>query len=147
VQFAREKGAYVIGTASARHEAFLRELGVDEFVDYGAAPFESVVKDVDLVLDAVGFDTAERSLQVLKPGGTLVCIVTPPPFEAAAERQIQAKFVAGQPSNELLTEIAQYVDAGRIKPRLQEVFEFDQIHDAMQLSQMLHVQGKLAVTV
>jgi NADPH:quinone reductase-like Zn-dependent oxidoreductase len=147
VQLAKIKGAYVIGTASARHEAFLRELGVDEFVDYTAVPFESVVKDVDVVLDTVGFDTAERSLEVIKPGGTLVCIVTPPSFEAAAERQINAKYIGAQPSTELLTEIAQLIDAGQIKPRLQQVFNFDQIHDALQLSQMLHVQGKLAVTI
>jgi NADPH:quinone reductase-like Zn-dependent oxidoreductase len=147
VQLAKMKGAYVIGTASARHEAFLRDLGVDEFIDYTTTPFENVVKDVDVVLDAVGFDTAERSLQVLKPGGTLACIVTPPPMEAAAQRQIHAHYVGGQPSTELLTEIARLIDAGHIKPRLQQTFEFDHIRDALQLSQALHVQGKLAVTV
>lgn len=147
VQLAKLKGAYVIGTASARHEAFLRELGVDEFVDYTAAPFENVVKDVDVVLDAVGFDTTERSLQVLKPGGMLACLVTPPPFEAAAARQIQAKYIGAQPSTEILTEIASLIDAGRIRPFIQQIFEFDQIHDALRLSQTLHVQGKLAVTI
>lgn len=145
VQFAKLKGAYVIGTASARHEAFLSELGVDEIIDYTAVPFENVVKDVDVVFDTVGFDTAERSLQVLKPGGTLLCIVTPPNFEAAAQRQINAHFIAAQPSTETLAEIAQLVDAGWIKPRLQQVFKFDEIHDALQLSQMMHVQGKLSV--
>jgi NADPH:quinone reductase-like Zn-dependent oxidoreductase len=147
VQFAKVKGAYVIGTASAPHEAFLRELGADEVIDYSKTPFETVVKDVDVVLDAVGFDTTERSLQVLKPGGTLACIVTPPPMEAAAQLQIHAKYVGGQPTTELLTEIAQLIDTGRVKPHLQQEFKFDQIHDALQLSQGLHVRGKLAVTI
>jgi NADPH:quinone reductase-like Zn-dependent oxidoreductase len=147
VQFAKMKGAYVIGTASARHEAFLRKLGADEVVDYTTTPFESVVKDVDVVLDAVGFETTERSLQVIKPGGILACIVTPPNYEAAAERGIQAKYVSEQPSTELLTEIALLIDAGRIKPYIQKVFNFEQINDALHTSQMLHVQGKLAVTV
>lgn len=147
VQLAKMKGAYVIGTATTRHEAFLRQLGVDEFVDYAATPFEDVVKDVDVVFDTVGFGTAERSLPTLKPGGTLACIVTPPPFEAAAERQINAKFVSEQPTTRLLTELAQIIDAGRIRPYLQQTFRFDQIHDALQLSQGLHVQGKLAVTM
>ncbi|MFN8372585.1 MAG: zinc-binding dehydrogenase [Anaerolineae bacterium] len=44
------------------------------FINYKAVAFESVVKDVDVVLDAVGFDTTTRSLEVLKPGGTLVCV-------------------------------------------------------------------------
>jgi NADPH:quinone reductase-like Zn-dependent oxidoreductase len=147
VQFAKMKGAYVIGTASARHEAFLRELGVDELVDYTTTQFEDVVKDVDVVLDAVGFETTERSLQVIKRGGILACIVTPPNYEAAAERGIQAKYVSEQPSTELLTEIAELIDSGKIKPFIQQVFAFDQINDALHTSQMQHVQGKLAVTI
>jgi NADPH:quinone reductase-like Zn-dependent oxidoreductase len=147
VQIAKMKGAYVIGTGSARTEAFLNELGVDEFVDYTAAPFETVVKDVDVVLDGVGFDTTTRSMEVLKPGGDLACIVTPPPFEEAAKRQINAHYVSGQPTTELLNEIADLIDAGTLKVRVQEVFSFDKIHDAMKTSQGLHVHGKLAVTI
>ena len=48
VQFAKWKGAYVIGTASARNQAFLRELGADEPIDYGKTPFDVAVHDVDL---------------------------------------------------------------------------------------------------
>jgi len=147
VQFAKLKGAYVIGTASAHNEAFLCELGVDEFVDYTAARFEDAVKAVDLVIDLVGFGTAERSLKFLKKGGTLVCCVTAPPFEAAAQQGVEAKYVMGQSSAELLTEIARLIDSGRVKPHLQQVFNFDQIHQALQLSQGRHVCGKLAVTV
>jgi NADPH:quinone reductase-like Zn-dependent oxidoreductase len=147
VQIAKLKGAYVIGTASGPREQFVRDLGADEFIDYTSAPFETVVKDVDVVFDTVGFDTAERSLNVLKPGGWLLCIVTPPPVEAASERQIQTAYIGAASSTALLTEIAQLIDAGLIRPRIQETFEFARIHDAMQLSQGQHVQGKLAVTV
>jgi NADPH:quinone reductase-like Zn-dependent oxidoreductase len=147
VQFAKMKGAYVIGTASARHEAFLRTLGIDELIDYTTTPFESVIKDVDMVLDSIGFETTTRSLGVLKSGGTLVCIVTPPDFEAAAQRGVHAKYVGGQASSAILTEIATLIDDGRIKPSLQQSFNFDQIQDALQVSQSQHVQGKLAVVI
>src|ERR1700758_4310461 len=46
VQFAKWKGAHVIGTASAKNQAFLRELGTDEPIDYEKTPFEDVVHDV-----------------------------------------------------------------------------------------------------
>jgi NADPH:quinone reductase-like Zn-dependent oxidoreductase len=147
VQFAKMKNAYVIGTASAHNEAFLRELGVDEFIDYGAVPFETAAKDIDLVVDLVGFGTAERSLKVLKRGGTLVCCVTLPPFEAAAQQEVEAKYVMGQSNSDLLNQIAGLIDAGQVKPHLQQVFKFDQIHEALQLSQSKHVRGKLAVTL
>lgn len=147
VQIAKINGAYVIGTGSTGREQFLRDLGVDEFIDYTTTPFETVVKDVDVVFDTIGFDTAERSLNVLKPGGWMVCLVTPPPAEAASQRQIQTAYIGAASSTALLTEIARLIDAGSIRPYVQQTFQFAQIHDAMQLSQGQHVQGKVAVTV
>ncbi len=44
VQFAKWKGARVIGTASANHAAFLRELGADQVIDYRSTRFEEVVQ-------------------------------------------------------------------------------------------------------
>jgi NADPH:quinone reductase-like Zn-dependent oxidoreductase len=147
VQFAKNAGAYVIGTASAANEAYLRELGVDEFIDYQAASFENQVKDVDLVLDTVGFDTSVRSIQVLKTGGILVCIVTPPPMEAAAERQVTAHYAGAQGSTSTLTEIAQLIDAGKVKPHLHASFPFSRIQDALSESQTGHARGKIVVTI
>ena len=78
VQLAKWKGAYVIGTASTRNQAFLRQLGVDEPIDYEKTRFEDVVRDVDIVFDPIGGDTQKRSWKTLKKGGILVPIVGPP---------------------------------------------------------------------
>ncbi|MFF8673957.1 NADP-dependent oxidoreductase [Streptomyces sp. NPDC015242] len=75
VQIAKERGAYVIGTASAGKHGFLREIGVDEAVDYRETDFAEAVKDVDVVLDTIGGDTSLRSLRVLRPGGAVVSIL------------------------------------------------------------------------
>src|SRR5437879_2452830 len=66
VQFAKWKGAYVIGTASAQHVEFVRLLGADEVIDYRRVRFDEVVRDVDVVFDTIGGDTQERSWEVLK---------------------------------------------------------------------------------
>ena len=84
VQLAKRKGAHVIGTASGRNQSFLRELGVDEAIDYEKTGFEDVVHDVDVVLDTIGGDTQNRSWKVLKKGGILVSIISPPSAEEAA---------------------------------------------------------------
>ncbi len=147
VQFAKLKGAYVIGTASGQNELFVRSLGVDEFVNYTAVPFETVVRDVDIVLDTVGWDTQERSYQVLKPGGTLVCIVTPPSPELAAKHDIQVKFFGAQQRGDQLTEFARLIDEGKVKPHVSQVMKFDQVREALQLSQARHVRGKLVLTI
>src|SRR6185312_10004589 len=68
VQFAKWKGAYVIGTASGANAELVRSLGADEFIDYRSTRFEDVVHDVDVVFDTIGGDTQERSWNVLKKG-------------------------------------------------------------------------------
>ena len=53
VQIASARGAHVIGTAREEKHDLLRDLGVDEPIDYTASPFEEVVAEVDVVLDLV----------------------------------------------------------------------------------------------
>ena len=68
-QAAKARGAYVIGTASARHNAYLRSIGVDQVIDYTKARFETKVGHVDAVLDTVGGKTAIRAMGTLSKGG------------------------------------------------------------------------------
>ena len=70
VQIAKARGAHVVGTARADKHDFLRELGVDEPVDYSAGPIEDAVAEVDVVIDTVSEDDAGLlgSLAVLEDG-------------------------------------------------------------------------------
>src|SRR6201996_9750701 len=77
VQFAKWKGAYVIGTASGSNVSFIKQLGADEAIDYKNERFEEKVKDVDLVFDLIGEETQQRSIQVVKQGGRLITTKQP----------------------------------------------------------------------
>jgi NADPH:quinone reductase-like Zn-dependent oxidoreductase len=116
VQLAKAKGAYVIGTASARNADFVRELGVDEFIDYQSTQFETVVHDVDVVFDTIGGDTQERSFGVLRTGGFLVSIVAPPSQETATKYGVQSAMLSVQPNAAQLNEITELIDSGKLKP-------------------------------
>jgi NADPH:quinone reductase-like Zn-dependent oxidoreductase len=83
----------VIGTASTRNQAFLRQLGVDEPIDYEKTQFEDVVHDVDVVFDPIGGDTQKRSWKTLKRGGVLVSIVGPPSGDEAAKHGVGSAFL------------------------------------------------------
>src|SRR5690625_5045020 len=74
IQIAKSFGAYVISTASGKNEAFLKELGVDEFINYETTNFIDVVKDVDLVVDTMGGEILKESMEVVKEGGRVVSI-------------------------------------------------------------------------
>ena len=99
VQLAHWTGAHVIATASARNRDFLHELGASVVIDYTNTRFEDEVHDVDLVFDTVGGDTLQRSWQVMKPGGVLVTVASPPPsFENAKARGIRPFWFIVEPN-------------------------------------------------
>ena len=146
VQFAKWKGAYVIGRSS-RNQDFLRELGIDQVIDYQQTRFEDVVKDVDVVFDTIGGEVQERSWQVLKKGGILVSIVSPPSKESAATYGVTEKYFFLQPNAAQLTEIAGLIDAGYIKTIVETVLPLNQARQAHELSQSGHTRGKIVLQV
>jgi NADPH:quinone reductase-like Zn-dependent oxidoreductase len=147
IQIAKIRGARVIATGSARNLDYLKSLGADEVIDYGATRFEDVVKDVDVVFDLVGKDTQERSWQVIKKGGILVSVREPGAEEKAKERGVRAAYVLVQPHAEQLAEIARLIDAGRIKPVVSETFSLAEVQRAHQQIETRHTRGKLVLRV
>jgi NADPH:quinone reductase-like Zn-dependent oxidoreductase len=147
VQFARWKGAYVIGTASARNRDFLLELGANEVIDYQSTRFEEVVEPVDVVFDTIGGEVQERSWQIVKPGGILVSIISPPSAEQAAAHQCRSAYVFIQPRADWLTEMAQLIDAGQVKPIVDVVLPLSQAAEAHRQSESGHTRGKIVLQV
>ncbi len=147
VQLAKWKGAHVIGTAAAKNHEFLRKLGVDQVVDYNTERFEDVVQPVDVVLDTIGGDTQERSWKVLKRGGILVSIASPPTAEAAAAHGVRQAFVFTQPNAGQLAEIAKLADAEKLKVIVETVLPLSDATRGQELSQRGHTQGKIVLRV
>ncbi|MEH2396726.1 NADP-dependent oxidoreductase [Nostoc sp.] len=147
VQFAKSKGAHVIGTASAANAEFVRSLGADQVIDYNATPFEQVVENVDVVLDTLGGDTQARSYSVVKPGGIMVSTAAPPDAQKAEERGIRAEMMNMKPSTSLLEEIASLLDSGQVKTIVAQTFSLSEARQAQELSQGGHVRGKIVLQI
>ncbi len=149
VQIAKARGAYVIGTASTGKHEFLRGLGADELIDYRTADFTEQVQDVDIVLDVVG-GVAGPSLRVLRPGGILVTAVdrhdaTLPGLAEAAG--VRFAGVAVEPDQVGLEALTALVEAGRLRPYVQETFALEDVAKAHELVGTGRVQGKVVLTV
>jgi len=71
-QIAKRAGGEVVGTASASKHDRIREVGVDQAVDYNAPGWERGVGTFDVILDAVGGKSFRTSYSLLRPGGRLV---------------------------------------------------------------------------
>lgn len=147
VQLAKEKGAYVIGTASAKNHEFLLKLGVDKIIDRDTERFDEIVEPVDLVLDTVGGDTQERSWKVLKRGGILVSIVSPPNADTATALGVRQAFVFTQPNAAQLAELAKLADAEKLKVIVETILPLSDATRGQELSQQGHCRGKIVLRV
>ena len=119
VQIAKALGAHVTGTASAAKHEFVRGLGADEVIDYHEVDFAEVLSGFDAVIDAIGGDYFDRSLRVLKPGGTLVALnydVTTEMRARAAEAGVTAAYMLVEPDYASLSAIRGLVTEGRLRP-------------------------------
>jgi len=147
VQLAKWKGARVIATASARNQEYLKELGVDVAIEYSAQQFEDIAKDVDVVLDAVGGETRDRSIGVLKKGGIMVTIAGPPATEKAAAAGVRAVGLRVSRSGSQLREIGELIDSGVIKLVVSQELPLSEAAKAHELIETKHTRGKIVLRV
>ena len=147
VQFAKWKGAYVIGTTSEENIDFVKQLGADEVIDYKKEKFEDKLKDIDLVFDTIGGDTQKRSLKVLKNGGRLITTLKPENQEEAKAKNIHIEGFTAQSYPEELEQIAQLIDAGKVKPVIAKIMPLEQAAEAQKLSEKGHIRGKIVLKV
>lgn len=144
-QIAVARGARVVGTCSEPNHAFLRELG-GEPVTYGdglAERVREVAPDgVDAVADFVGGGALGASDDVLRVPRRVVSVKDP---SAAAERGGTYVFV--RPDVAHLAALAELVDAGRLAPHVQSVYELDAARDAVEEASGGKVRGKVVIRV
>lgn len=147
VQVAKWKGARVIAVASGKHEALLRDLGADQFIDYTKTSAEAVIHDVDLVIDAVGGSNTERFLNVIKQGGALF-LVNPLGFsgrEDAARRGITVSSTQVRSTGAQLAEAGRLLDDGTIRVVIDSSFPLAEASAAHVRASQGGIQGKIVL--
>ncbi len=153
VQFAADTDAHVVGTASGRNAAYLRDLGVDEVINYRTQQFEAATEPVDVVLDAVGGAVLERSAEVVRPGGTIVTLPEQPSDDlvetVSHEHEVAVRFfsVTTDAAPATLQRVTDHIEAGSVTPTISETYTLSEAQTALAASATGHVRGKLVLTV
>ncbi|ANP51154.1 NADPH:quinone reductase-like Zn-dependent oxidoreductase [Streptomyces griseochromogenes] len=150
VQIAKALGAYVIGTASAGKHGFLREIGVDETIDYRSTDFTEAVRDVDVVLDTLGDETSVRSLRVLRPGGVVVSIlpIGSQDFHEEAERLgVRALRMLVDADRSGMRAVADLMEQGKLRATIAGAFPLADAAKAHELGDTGRTTGKLVLLV
>lgn len=145
VQLARRLGARVVGTASERNHDYLRSLGAEPVV-YGAGLVERVralaPEGVDVVLDAVGGEAVDASLELVADRTRIGTIVDQ---KAADEHGIIR--LRGARSTEILAELAGLADGGDLVLPVASAHPLTAAAEAHREVETGHVRGKVVLTV
>jgi len=150
-QIAKARGAYVLGTASARHHEYLKSIGVSDVIDYQKVQFDTVIKEpVDVVIETVSTETANQALNILKRGGQLVSIAGAASPELCAARGVTCARIGGavgRSNTELLAEISRLAEAGQYRLNVDATFPLEQAGAAQDLNHNVGTTGKVVLIV
>lgn len=148
VQLARWAEAQVIGVDAPWNRELLTTLGCDTVIDFTTTRFEDVVREVDVVLDAVGMgDNLDRSWDIVKPGGAIISLAKPLSQEQASARGVRAIFFIAEVNRAELSQIADLIDAGQLRPLVSQVLPLAQASEAYERKQGGKTPGKIILQV
>ena len=171
IQLAKHLGATVATTTSTANVDLVKSLGADVIVDYKREDFATVLHDYDVVLDPLGGATLEKSLGVLRPGGTVIGISGPPDPDFAHEigaswfvrlgmtllsyrirrqarrRRVRYSFLFMRASGDQLRKITPIIDEGAIRPVVDRTFPFESTKEALAYVETGRARGKVVVTM
>jgi NADPH:quinone reductase-like Zn-dependent oxidoreductase len=171
IQLAKHLGATVATTTSSANIEWVKRLGADIVIDYRKDDFERVLQDYDVVLHSQDTVALDKSLRVLRPGGRLISISGPPDpafakglgapwfvrlvvrlLSAAVRRKaarlgVNYAFLFMRGSGEQLRQITALVDAGAIRPVVDQVFPFESTNEALAYVEKGRAKGKVVIKV
>ena len=144
-QLAIARGAAVVGTASRSNHEFLRSIGVVP-VEYGQGLADRVravqPAPITAVQDGVGRETVLAGLELGVDPERICTIVDYPAIEEFGIRTTGRY----ERRPEDLLEVAEQVERGDVRIRIERVFPLEQVVEAYALLAGRHLAGKIVVT-
>ncbi len=170
IQLAKHLGAFVATTTSASNTGLVKSLGADVVIDYRKEDFSTILNNYDVVIHSnKDVKILEKSLQILKPGGTLISLTGPPTAEFARQMGlgwhlqmltsllslsvrrkarklgVHFKFLFMRAEGRQLNEITDLIETGKIRPIMDKVFSFEQTNEALTYVESGRAKGKVVV--
>jgi NADPH:quinone reductase-like Zn-dependent oxidoreductase len=152
VQLGRWAGAEVTAVCGPTNQAFAAELGATRTLDYRAEDFTEVVRDQDLVFDAMG----RQSISAVAPtlgshGFHITTIPTAPTVLASVTTRLRGGHrvapVIVKPRQADLTALLQLMAAGEMRSEIAEVYPLADAAEALRQSRTFHTRGKIVLVV
>jgi len=171
IQLAKHIGATVATTTSTANVDLVAKLGADIIIDYKREDFARVLSGYSVVLNSLGKDTLEKSLEVLRPEGRLISISGPPDVafaktnglnwflqqamrllslgirNKAKHHRVTYSFLFMRANGEQLSQITSLIEGGHIRPVIDRIFPFDAVREAWAYLDTGRAKGKIVLKV
>lgn len=150
-QIALARGATVLGTASPRHAAYLRRIGVSRVINYASGNIAAEAGHVDIVIDTVDGQEAQQSLGALGPGGRFVSIAhAQVSADQCAAKHIQCLGSPGPAAHApaaVMMQVAQLASDGNLRMHIDRTFPLARAAEALRYNHQGHTEGKVILLV
>ena len=172
IQIAKQLGLWVATTTSTKNIEFAQQLGADRVIDYTKEKLHDVLGEdkVDAVFDTLGAQSELDSLAVTKPGGIVVGVggmpdaafakkwlpafarpviwfATRKRCAAAANAGARFAYLFMRADGTQLAEIAGWVDAGKLVPRIHKTYPLAEAREAFAELERGRARGKIVLRV
>ncbi|KAH7123098.1 putative zinc-containing alcohol dehydrogenase [Dactylonectria macrodidyma] len=146
--------AEVIGLASPKNHARLKDLGASHVIDYNSSYWPEMVKGVDAVFDTVGGAILDAAWNTVKDDGVIVTVADPPPpwaFGRGKPRQLQGHpnvswiYFVVTASGEHLARVTNLLDEKIIEPLAVKTFPVDAAVEAWTYAGQRGRDGKAVI--
>jgi len=150
VQLATQRGLAVVATARPDEEAFIRDLGATDAIDYSAGGVADAIRSrypdgVAALIDLVDQKDALAELAaVVREGGHVATLLGAADVDQLATRRVIGHNVNAAPSADKLRLLGELAASGALRVPIQGVYSIDQAGDALQAFQQ-GTRGKLVV--
>jgi len=133
VQVAKHFGAHVTGVCSTTNLELVTSLGADEVIDYTREDFTQRPERYDLIFDAVGKRYSDKVAckNALAPNGRFISVDDGTP----------------KLKTDMLAQIKELVEAGKLKPVIDRVYRLDEIVEAHRYVETGHKRGNVVITI
>ncbi|GGI44088.1 NADPH:quinone reductase-like Zn-dependent oxidoreductase [Agromyces flavus] len=154
VQLAAQRGATVTAVTSARNAELVRSLGAARVVDYTREDFAASGSDIryDVVVDCVGNAPFERVAPVIRPGGTLLLVITDLRGMLAAGGQtrrsgIRVDHRGGDFGADGMARLAALAESGALRPVIDRTYPLDEVVEAHRYVDIGRKRGSVVVRI
>ena len=149
VQVTAAIGARALAVASPRNRDYLRGLGASEVFDYHAGDWVQQVRDVvpggvDVLFDGFGGQTRDQAVGAVRDGGRAIFLVGAP---TQLGRGVVGESLDADVNRQRLEAIGRLVEVGSLRPQVEAVLPFAQVHEALERVAGRHTRGKVVLEI